>query len=90
MWQYLVDNPDVDLHENPSCESLVVPCGLADLTDASDVIVVAFFHIFFYFTNAEILLVKWSGRMWTGLIWLVIGFSCRLLQSAVINFVGSI
>ena len=71
----------MDLYENPSCESLVVPCGQTDFTGGSDVIVVAFFLRFFFFTNVEMPLVKWSERMWTGLIWLMIGFSCRLLQT---------
>jgi len=76
-----VDIPDVDLHETPCCESLVVTCGQTDLTGGNDVDSSHFFcRFFFLFTNVEMLLVKWSGRMWTGLIWLVIGFSYRLLQ----------
>jgi len=81
MRQCLVDIPELDLRENPSCECLVVNCGQTDLTGGSDVYSSRFFCRSFSFTNSEMFLVKCSGRMWTALIWLVTGFSCRLLQT---------
>jgi len=47
MRQCLVDTPYADLHENPSCESLVVPCGQMDLTGGSDVDSSSFFADFY-------------------------------------------
>jgi hypothetical protein len=51
MRQCLVDIPDVDLHKNPSRESLVVPCGQTNLTGRRDEGSSHFF-LQIFFTNA--------------------------------------
>jgi hypothetical protein len=69
-----VEFPDLDIHEILSRRSLVVPGGQTDGLAEVTKIIVAFCG--FFLTNAEMRLVKW-----TGLMWLTLGISWRLLQT---------